>query len=321
MSTDRSPAPVLVLGGTGHYGCALVTALLERGARVRALSRRPEVAREILGGSPEIVRGDVTDAGSLASALDGARALVVAISAFSRADYGRMREIERDAVIRTFGQAHAGGVRRVVYVSIYDRPRPAFAVGALAETGRIKAEVEDALAASDLDWTVLGGCPSMELFFRLLRGNRLIAPGGGPKALPTVSPRDMGAIGAEAALRDDLGGKRFRVVGPQAVSFAEAARILSEATGKPIRVQRVPLLPFRVAAILLRPFSRYLSLAASLPALLSRFPPELAAEAAADHRRLVETFHYAPTSLADEARRRFGAPPPLPLPRGARGAP
>ncbi|MBI4702566.1 MAG: NAD(P)H-binding protein [Deltaproteobacteria bacterium] len=303
-------APVLVLGGTGHYGRRIVAALVAQGVPARVLTRDPARARLALGDGPETVPGDLEDRAALARAVAGVRAVVVAVSAFQRGQYRRLREIERDGVLGAVEQARAAGVRRLVYLSGYDRPRAAGAfaeIGAMAEIGRIKAEVEDALVATDLDWTVLGLCPSMELFFSLLRGDRLIAPGGGPPALPTVSAVDVGAIGAEAALRDDLGRQRFRVVGPRALSFAEAARILAEATGRPIRVRAVPLLPFRLGYALLRPFSPYLAAAVSLPLALARFPEEVAAGAAADHRRLQETFHYPPTSLADEARRRFGA--------------
>jgi uncharacterized protein YbjT (DUF2867 family) len=52
--------PILVLGGTGHYGRHVVQSLLERGAPVRVLSRNAGNARKILGEAPEVTEVAVT---------------------------------------------------------------------------------------------------------------------------------------------------------------------------------------------------------------------------------------------------------------------
>ena len=62
---------ILVAGGTGFVGTAIVHALRARGLDVRVLVRHPErvTALESLG--VELVRGDLTDADSLAPAVEG----------------------------------------------------------------------------------------------------------------------------------------------------------------------------------------------------------------------------------------------------------
>lgn len=40
--------------------------------------------------------------------------------------------------------------------------------------------------------------PSYELFFALLQGGKLIVPGGGKRAIACISPKDVGAIAAQA---------------------------------------------------------------------------------------------------------------------------
>ena len=72
--------PILVLGGTGHYGRHIVERLVAKGERVRVLSRNLEKARRTLGGAPEILAGDITDDVVLARALDGASGMVVSVS-------------------------------------------------------------------------------------------------------------------------------------------------------------------------------------------------------------------------------------------------
>jgi uncharacterized protein YbjT (DUF2867 family) len=189
-----------------------------------------------------------------------------------------------------------------VYLSVYDiRPDVVAEVG--LESAKAKLVVEAALAGSSLNWTVLGASPSMQIFFSMIRGDTMMVPGGGPPALPTISPVDVGEIAAQTALRDDVGGQRIRLAGPEAVSFSEAAQRISAVIGREIRFQKIPLLPLRIASAVSRPVYPYLSQVAKSVALMNHFPPDVVAQAMADHQRLLETFDYVPTTLEMEARR------------------
>lgn len=297
--------PVLVLGGTGHYGRRIVAALTAMGAPARVLSRDASRAGAIFGGTVEVVQGDLTDRASAAAALEGARAVVIAVSALNSAGARHRDALERDAVLATLEEAQRAGVTRVVYLSGYEVRRDFVEALGLTRFAGPMLDVQAALAASGLNWTVLGCAPSMEIFFAMLRGSVMTVPGGGPPALPTIAPRDVGVIAAQAALRDDLGGKRFRLTGPEALSFPAAAERIGEVFGYPIKVRAIPLVPLRVVGWLLwpiKPFVRYLSWAVTM---MNNFPQDLAEEVPADHRRLLETFQYSPTTLEEEARQRL----------------
>ena len=56
---------VLLTGGTGIVGSSIAEALVARGRAVRALVRSEERGRACLPAACELVRGDVTDAGSV----------------------------------------------------------------------------------------------------------------------------------------------------------------------------------------------------------------------------------------------------------------
>jgi uncharacterized protein YbjT (DUF2867 family) len=303
--------PILVLGATGHYGRHIVRGLVKRQAPVRALSRSAAHAREVLGDAPEILEGDLTSPDVVARALEGAGGLVVSVSAMNPQQIRRMKAIEQDAVIAALEQAERGGVKRVVFVSVYDI-RPDVVQKLRLEEAGIKQAVETHLVRSGLNWTVLGAPPSMELFFATLRGNRLIAPGGGPPAgVPSISPVDLGEIAAQAVLRSDLGGLRLRVPGPDALTFPDVARRLSAVYGREIRVRRIPLLLPRMAWWITRPLARisdrmyYVHMMIAFVKLLNLFPADLAAQVPADHQRLRERFQFTATTLEMEARRRM----------------
>jgi uncharacterized protein YbjT (DUF2867 family) len=117
----------------------------------------------------------------------------------------------------------------------------------------------------------------------------------------------MGEIAAQAVLRDDLGGRRIRLSGPEPISFPEAAARISRATGKAIQFRAIPMILPRIASRvtgLLSPLNDTLYFAHHMlkyVELLNRFPAEKAAE---DHQHLLDTFDYSPTTLEMEVERR-----------------
>lgn len=301
----KSQNPILVLGGTGHYGRHIVRSLLQREEPVRVVSRNARRARQILGERVEIAEGDLLNRKSTAEAMQDARAIVISVSALAPRLARKLFLIERDAVLDVIAAAQKTGPSRIVYVSVYDLREDLISRFDLS-IARLKQTVEGALRRSSLAWTILGAAPSMEIFFAMVRKDTMIVPGGGPPGLPTVAPMDVGEIVAQTVLRDDLIGERIRMVGPEALSFPEAARRLSVVTDQPIRYRKIPLMPLRIAAALTEPFNPYLRYLFDSVLLMNHFPQDIAAQVPMDHQRLIDTFDYRPTTLEMETQRRAG---------------
>src|SRR5687767_5120399 len=64
-------AMILVVGATGQLGTAIVRKLLNDGRRMRALVRETSNYSHFSGTDAEIVKGDLRDPSSLASACEG----------------------------------------------------------------------------------------------------------------------------------------------------------------------------------------------------------------------------------------------------------
>lgn len=73
---QRSPARVLLVGGTGFIGMRVAAALAAQGVTPRLFDLAPAIARAALPGSHEAVAGDVTCADSLAAAGEGCDGIV-----------------------------------------------------------------------------------------------------------------------------------------------------------------------------------------------------------------------------------------------------
>ena len=111
--------PVLVTGGTGVVGRALVRRLVADGRSVRALARSDASADSVGALGAEAVRGDVLDLGSLTEAMRGCSTVfhLAGINAMCLRDPIEMIRINVDGSATMVRAAADAGVRRVVYTS------------------------------------------------------------------------------------------------------------------------------------------------------------------------------------------------------------
>src|SRR5215211_127532 len=83
--TANNERTVTVFGGTGFLGRRVARHLLEHGFSIRIASRHPDRAHELFGlDDPQLqsVEADIHDERSIANALDGAYAVVNAVSLY-----------------------------------------------------------------------------------------------------------------------------------------------------------------------------------------------------------------------------------------------
>lgn len=102
---------ILVTGAAGKTGKAVVRALVVKGARVRALVRRPEQAAALAAlGAAEVSLASFEDSGAIALALSGVKAV-----------YHICPNVSRDELsfaLSVAASAQANGVKRFVYHSV-----------------------------------------------------------------------------------------------------------------------------------------------------------------------------------------------------------
>ncbi len=110
---------VLVTGGSGFVGSAVLRALGGRGLEVRALARATSSRANLADLDVEVAVGDMTDATAMARALDGVRYLfhVAADYRLWARDPGDIVRANVEGTATVMEAALAAGVERVVYTS------------------------------------------------------------------------------------------------------------------------------------------------------------------------------------------------------------
>ncbi|RDI67764.1 NAD(P)H-binding protein [Nocardia pseudobrasiliensis] len=211
---------VLILGATGTTGRRVSAFLAARGITTRLASRSP-------GSDPARVRFDWTEPSTHADAVAGVRAIYLV------APVGVHDPVP---LVEPFLQlARRHGVRRVV----------ALGSSAVPEADAGMGGIYRAVRAIMPEWTVLRPSWFMQNFV----GEHALARGVHDGEIVSATARgrigfiDAGDIAAVAghALIDEIAHNTEHVLtGPRALGYDEAARIISESTGRRVRHRSIP---------------------------------------------------------------------------------
>ncbi|MCS6871374.1 MAG: NAD(P)H-binding protein [Anaerolineae bacterium] len=255
---------IVVTGGGGFVGKALIKRLAQQGEPVRVLSARGERALAGLDETIEIIRGSLHDAESLYHAMVGAHTVFHLASAQW---WGRKRDLERVDVQGTQNVIAAGRSARigrlVVLSHLGAEPSSAFTLL------RVKGRVEELVRNSGLAYTIFR---SGIVFGRddtfvngiaqLLRANPLIflQPGRGESLLHPLYIGDL----VEALVRSmehlDTVDQTLSIGGPEYMTFNEMVRTVMRVTRAPRLIVSVPPWTLRALANLISRFFPYFPL-------------------------------------------------------------
>jgi NAD(P)H dehydrogenase (quinone) len=225
---DARPDPartIAVTGASGTLGRRVATRLSTAGAPVRLVVRDPARAPSLPGAEVSVAPGGYADGAGLRAALAGADTVYL-VSAAEAEDRVAQH-------LTAVAAAAAAGVRRIVYTSFVGAsPDATFTLA------RQHATTEEAIAATGLRATILRHdmyADFVPFFATLEDGVAVIAAPGGEGRAGFVSRDDLADVGAAVLLRDDddLAGATLDVTGPEALTLAEAAAVLTEVTGRP----------------------------------------------------------------------------------------
>ncbi|TSA31986.1 MAG: hypothetical protein D4R64_16845 [Porphyromonadaceae bacterium] len=175
----------------------------------------------------------------------------------------------------------------------------------ILEFGEIKLEIELKISKSDFNWTILGNAPAFEIFFAFVKNGKMAVPGGGLKAIPSISSEDVGEITAQTVLREDLNGQRIKLTGPEAFTFPQVAKLFSELSGQKVKHIKIPLFVFNILSLIILPFNPFVRFFYKSLKMLNNFPADMAEKVPEDHKLLRKLFDYEPVSLEMEIRQRI----------------
>ena len=229
-----------VFGANGNTGSVVARRLIESGKKVRLVVRDPNNVAALRSRGAEVVTGDVTDAGTVKSALAGAVGayLLVPPENTSKDLIGRGRKIVDDYVA---GLA-AAKVPHAVMLSSIGAQRPS-GTGPIVSLHYAETTLPKAAATR---FTFLRAAYFMENIlanaYPIKQDGVLPVFGGGEShPFPMVATRDIGDTAADALLAPPAATQWIELSGPKEYSFLDAAAAASRILGRTVKATPVPL--------------------------------------------------------------------------------
>lgn len=214
---------ILVTGAGGFIGLRLLQRLLSEGHDVVALVRSVRGELKLPRERLTVVKGDMTDTGSLDRAVAGCDVVVHLANATAVTDWAKARAINVDGTRALLAACERAKVKRLVFTST---------LSALREKrgpyGQTKLEAEVVVRQSGMPFVILRpslvyGAHGVGLVANLaayLRGLPAVPViGDGKIELDPIHLNDVNEIIVQCLTRDDVLGKAYDLLGPDRISF------------------------------------------------------------------------------------------------------
>ena len=220
-----------VIGATGQLGGRVVKELLRQGGpddRVIVSARNPAKARGLFEDRVEVRQADYDALDTMQSSFAGCDVAVL-IPTFAPVE----ARIQQHAA--ALAAAKAAGVARVVFSSVST---------ATVESEFIVAPfivyAECKLRQSEMEWTILRNGmyadPLVDYVPELAETGRIPYPAGQGR-INYICRDDLARATAAACLSSASAGRVFELTGPEALSVADLAEIVSRVTGEPVKYE------------------------------------------------------------------------------------
>jgi NADH dehydrogenase len=251
---------VLVTGGTGFVGRAVLRQLHANGHAIRLLVRRPdsESARATISAyDAELCGGDILDEGSLAPACAGMDAVVHLVGIITEYGTQTFENVHAKGTRNLISAAQSEDVRRLVHMSALGT-RP----GAASAYHQTKWLGEQSVRRADMAWTILRpsiiygpGDGFVSLFERISRYSPVVPlAGGGRTRLQPVRVEDVAACFERALTERQAVGQTYDLCGPAPLTLREIVQTILRVTGRHRLLLPLPMGVMRLQAALFESF-------------------------------------------------------------------
>ncbi len=290
---------ILLTGGTGFVGMAVVHALRSEDRPVRCLVRNPASAATLAAWGCDLAQGDMTDAESLNAAVRGCDTVVHLVAIRT----GRREAFERIMVGGTrslVARAKEAGVRRFVLMSALgtdERTKnltPYFWAKWTQEREVEGAGMEHTIFRPSFIFGKTGGV--LPIFLRQMRWSPVVPVLVGNRRLQPIWVDDVARFFAKSLSTPESEGRVFDLGGPDAVTWNEFYERMRRIAGKRRLVMNVPTGLVRAGASVAERLPRAPITRDDLKALEY-------SEQTCDITPAVETFGIRPIALDEQIRR------------------
>lgn len=246
---------ILIAGASSQPGQKLIPMLVEKGYRVRALTRDPrklECARSL---GVEIIDGDLRQPDTLLHACEGAEAVVSSVTEVGGTGDNNVHTVDEGGVRSLMASAQKCGVKRFVFVSAYgvseNHPVDFF---------RSKYWTEEYLKSLQMEYSVLRPTAFMETWCarigaQVLNDQPVTIFGNGKNPINFISAEDVAKFIVLTLEDPRLRNQTLTIGGPQNLTFEEVIAIYERIHCKHARLIYTPAWMLQLMSTLYNPIN------------------------------------------------------------------
>ena len=243
---------ILVVGGSGVLGRALVEQLIARGERVRVMSRTPTRHVAAWSSPVDVVGGDLRQPDTVQTAIHGCTTVVAAAHGFGAPDVSPAT-VDRVGNVTLIGAAERVSADVVLMSIVGASPEH------VVDLFRAKAAAEAYLRTSNVSYSILRCTAFMETWTNILgaplrHGKNALVFGKGENPINFVSVADVAALLAHVVCDRSLRGETLEFGGVTNHTMSSFAALLSSATGSTRAPRHIPRAALRALSLLMRPW-------------------------------------------------------------------
>ncbi|HEX2703761.1 MAG TPA: NmrA family NAD(P)-binding protein [Solirubrobacteraceae bacterium] len=211
---------MILITTPGKVGAEAARLLTAQGEPVRVLVRNPEKVADLSQAGVEVVEGDLEVPASIDAAMRGVSSVILVSLAIPTQELN---------VVDSAGRAGVGHVVKITSKASADSP---------IARRRAQTQIEEGLIASGLGYTLLRNNVYMQNFLMLapaIANTSSFGANTGDGQAGLIDSRDVAAVAAAIATNPaPHNGMTYWPSGPESLSYADTAAILSKALGRPI---------------------------------------------------------------------------------------
>jgi uncharacterized protein YbjT (DUF2867 family) len=246
---------ILIVGASGVLGHAAAEHFLTKGYRVTAFVRDPGKVKDLEAQGAKLMRGDLTRPETFPPALRGVDIVLAAAHALMGRGNNSSAQVDGTGHQRLIDAAKAAGVKHFMYTSAEFA-----AADAPLDFSRTKYAVEQYLAKSGLNYTIIRPTAFMEWHAYRLLGQKILDSGkvsilgNGKAKVNFIAVSDV--VGAIDRIVEDpqYHDQIIELAGPDSLSRNEVAERFGRASGKPYNVSHVPIGMVKLLRTVMKPF-------------------------------------------------------------------
>jgi uncharacterized protein YbjT (DUF2867 family) len=290
---------ILVAGGTGVLGGAVVERLLDGGRAVRILTRDPSRASRWVQRGAEAVQGDLRDRTSLARACAGTTHVFTTANAFMGRGEQSVAAVDEQGNRNLVDAARCAGVRQFVFTSALLPP-----AYRSIDFFAAKFATEAYLQRSGLTWTILRPTAFMDTWADIV-GRPLVTTGKtmifgkGDQPINFVAVDNVAEVAVMTLDNPDASNAVVEIVGPENLTLNEVADVFERVTGTRGKRTYMPGWVLRVMSGVARPFNPVFARQVAAGAVMGQ------TTTAADPTPMLARYPVALITLEEWVRRRF----------------